>query len=227
MRHLLDPKRLADLDAAGAQEPFELGSVIRALRGQTAAVADAEVEALGRRLSAQLAAPTAVGAGGIAFGLGAKWMASLLLVCAVGLYAMVRLRRSPSCMLRRPQLRRDRLRRKSRRRSSSRLAASERMQMCASRQPWASRPTQSSRCSSKRRPHSIAIPPPRSRSPSNTPSCIRAACSLKSARSSRSKRCSSCGNGLPRFHVPRTSRSATPIRLTRAACVPCSSARNP
>ena len=101
MRHLLDPKRLADLDAAGAQEPFELGSVIRALRGQTAAVADAEVEALGRRLSAQLAAPTAVGAGGIAFGLGAKWMASLLLVCAVGLYAMVQLNSKASVPVRR------------------------------------------------------------------------------------------------------------------------------
>jgi hypothetical protein len=91
MKHVLDPKRLADLDASGAQRPFEFGAAIRALRVQTAVVSEAEVEALERRLGAQLAAPTVLGAGRIAFGLGAKWTASLLLACAVGLYALVQL----------------------------------------------------------------------------------------------------------------------------------------
>jgi hypothetical protein len=95
MRHVLDPKRLGELDASGAQRAFELGSAIRALRGQTAVAAEIEVEALGRRLGAQLAAPTAVGAGGVALGLGAKWIASLVLACAVGLYAMVQLNSKP------------------------------------------------------------------------------------------------------------------------------------
>lgn len=84
MRQVLDPKRLADLDTPGA-----LGNAIRAYRVQTASAA--ETEALARRLGPQLEAPTALGAGRVAFGLGAKAKAALWLVCAVGLYAVLQL----------------------------------------------------------------------------------------------------------------------------------------
>jgi hypothetical protein len=82
MRQLLDPKRLADLDAQGA-----LGYAIRAQRGQTASADD--VAALARRLGPQLGAPTALGAGRVVFRLGAKAKAALWLVCAIGLYALL------------------------------------------------------------------------------------------------------------------------------------------
>jgi hypothetical protein len=84
VRQVLEPKRLADLDAPGA-----LGNAIRTCRARTASSAEAEL--LARRLEAQLAAPTAIGVGRAVFGLGAKSTASLLLVCAVGLYAVLQL----------------------------------------------------------------------------------------------------------------------------------------
>lgn len=91
MRPALDPKRLADLDA-----PDALGLAIRAQRRHAANAA--EVEALARRLEAQLAAPTAMGAGGVAFGLGAK--ASLLLACAIGTYAVLQLQATTTAPVR-------------------------------------------------------------------------------------------------------------------------------
>jgi type IV secretory pathway VirB10-like protein len=85
MRRTRDPARLADL---GDDPVFDLGGAIRALRAQQASAA--EVAALGRRLGAQLAAPTTAGVASAGLGLWLKGGAALLLAFAAGFYGVAR-----------------------------------------------------------------------------------------------------------------------------------------